>query len=88
MDDLALALHLALDPEQTSAQHDSAARLEEPRPDHQVGHAGLVLNGDEGWLMPTSFPTLLQRPAPSATKPTEPTKRRRRTVSQEQWMLL
>jgi hypothetical protein len=47
MDDFALALDAALHGDHAGGEDDAAPALVERRPDHQVGDAGLVLDGDE-----------------------------------------
>src|SRR5690625_1975430 len=47
VNDLALALHLAAHAEQRSAEERGALALKEPGPDHEIGDAGLVLEGQE-----------------------------------------
>ena len=47
MDHQALALHVAAHAEQARAHDDAAMGLEDLGPDHEVGDAVLVLDGDE-----------------------------------------
>ena len=47
VDHLALSLDASAHGDHAGAHHDAAKLLEHLRPDHQVGDAGLVLQGDE-----------------------------------------
>src|SRR5512146_2960865 len=47
MDDLALALDAAFDRNHPRREDDAAIALVDFRPDHEIGDAGLVLDGDE-----------------------------------------
>jgi hypothetical protein len=47
MDHQPLALHAAAHAQQARAHDDAAMRVEDPGPDHEVGDAAFVLDGDE-----------------------------------------
>ena len=47
MDDLHIALHMALDRQQPGLHDGLAVVRHHPGPDNEIGDAGLVLDGDE-----------------------------------------
>ncbi len=90
MHHLAFTLDAALHPDHAGGQDDAALPLEHLRPDHKVGDAGLVLDGDERHALgrPRHLPhqhetggPSSQRPSRAAVASAQVTMRRRRRSS-------